>query len=107
MGVVAAAAIAATEVLPAQGKPVAETVALGATTIGTLADILEQVSRPDLGQVIGGGGGQAAMYAADQTTLGKMLMPAINELIEAWKATDTSKSIQEWINQQWKIINGK
>ena len=45
-------ATAATAVVPPALKPVTGAVAVGATAIGVTADVVEQVARPDVKQII-------------------------------------------------------
>lgn len=93
---VAAAATTVTAAAPPQVKPVSGAVAVGATVIGVGADAVEQFVRPDLGQT-----GINAAGAAVSEIINKkvpVLAPITNEIVEAAKASDVSKSIQEKLN---------
>ena len=83
------------------GKP-AQAVAVGATAIGIGADAVEQSARPTMGTVL-----QAAVLASFQEWADSKVpgvAPVTNEVIEAWNASGTSESLNDWNNRQWKAF---
>ena len=99
-GVVAAGATAATQAVSPQFKPIPSAVAVGATVIGVGADVVEQVVRPDLGQTVVNGSGIFLQRLVESTPTGRLTLPITNEVIEMWRASRSSLSIQDWINAQ-------
>jgi hypothetical protein len=81
-------------------------VAVGATVIGVAADAVEQVVRPDVGQTIINLAGTGLQEAVNNNPVGKVVAPFTNEIVEAWKQSGSSQSIQDWVNQQVKKIGG-
>jgi filamentous hemagglutinin len=105
-GIVGAAATAAAASVPPQAKPIPRAVAVGATVIGVAADAVEQVVRPDVGQTIINLAGTGLQEAVNNNPVGKVVAPFTNEIVEAWKQSGSSQSIQDWVNQQVKKIGG-
>lgn len=101
-GVIGAGATAATAVAPPQIKPITGAIATGATVIGVGADAVEQLVRPDAGQAVTNAAGIIITTAVEQVPGGKAVSPITNELIEIWKNSGSSLSIQDWINEKWK-----
>lgn len=97
-GVVGAAATAATAAASPQVKPITAAVAVGATVIGVAADAAEQMARPNLWSTTKNAAGIIVQTAAEGLPGGKAVAPITNELIELWKNSGSSKSIQDWIN---------
>jgi hypothetical protein len=98
-GVVGAAATAAAASAPPQAKPIPRAVAVGATVIGVAADAVEQVVRPDAGQVT-----SDSLTKILQDRIEKRIpiaAPITNELAEAWKASGTNKDLQKWSVEVW------
>jgi len=92
-------------VVPHALKPVTGAVAVGATVIGVGADAVEQVVRPDAGATVTNAAGIILQTAAEQVPGGKAVSPITNELIEIWKKSGSSLSIQDWVNEKLKGKN--
>ena len=105
-GVIGAAATAATAAASPQVKPITGSVAVGATVIGVAADAVEQMARPNTGQTVVNLVGAGLQEAADNNPVGKVVAPLTNEIVEAWKQTGASQSIQDWVNQRVEKIGG-
>ena len=98
-GVVAAGAVAVSSQAGPYGQP-AKAVAVGATVIGFGADVVEQLVRPDTGQVVVNASSLILQTLAEQTPIGKVATPITNEILEAWKISGSSLSVQEWVNSR-------
>jgi filamentous hemagglutinin len=77
-------------------KPVSGAVAVGATVIGVGADAVEQLVRPDMGQTGVNAAGSAVSEIVNKRV--PVLAPITNEIVEAAKASEVGKSIQEKLN---------
>lgn len=99
-GVVASGATAAAAAGSPQVKPIAGAVALGAIAVGLGADVVEQLARPNTGQVLQDSVLNYFQELADRRIPGSA--PITNEFIEAWRASGTSTSLNDWTNQQWQ-----
>ncbi|MGV3498690.1 MAG: hypothetical protein ACO1OR_07685 [Hydrogenophaga sp.] len=100
-GVVAAGATAVAARGGPYGRP-AQAAAVGATAIGTAADAIGQIVRPNVGEAL-----QDAMLTTFQEWADRKMpgiAPATNEVVEAWKASGSSKSLDSWVNEQWKAF---
>ena len=97
-GVVAAGATAATAAVSPQFKPIAGSVAIGATAIGVAADAVEQVVKPSLSGATTNAIGTIVQTATEQIPGAKTVAPITNELIEIWKNSGSAKSFQDWMN---------
>ncbi|MBL0917443.1 MAG: hemagglutinin repeat-containing protein [Hydrogenophaga sp.] len=101
-GVVAAGATAAVATSSPHIKPIASAIAVGATVAGVAADAVEQAVRPSVGQAL-----QDAMLTSFQEWADRKIpgvAPVTNEVIEAWRASGTSKSVETWANEKWKAF---
>lgn len=76
---------------------------MGATVIGIGADAVEQVMRPDTGQAVTNSTSLVLQTALEKVPMGQMLAPITNELIQAWQASGSSLTVQEWIDKQLGI----
>jgi hypothetical protein len=102
-GVIAAGATA----VAAQGGPYAEPVqivGMGATAVGAAADTVEQILKPNVGQVVTSSTALAVQTVVEGSSTGKILSSVTNELLEAWKASGSTLSLQNWINKQFQEI---
>lgn len=97
-GVIAAGATATAASGPPQVKPIAGAVTLGATAIAVGADVVEQVMRPNTGQAVTNGASLIVQTAVEHTPVGRVAAPITNEMLEMWKSSGSSLSIQEWLN---------
>lgn len=93
----AAGATAATASSSPPAKPVLSAETVQATAIGVAADAVEQVVRPDMGRAFTGGVATTVQTASEGTPIGQTLAPITNELLEAWKASGSAKSLEDWI----------
>ena len=98
-GVVAAGAVAVTSQVGPYGQP-AKAVAVGATVIGLGADAVEQIARPNTGQVIVNSTSLIVQTLTERLPYGGVVTPITNEILEAWKASGSSMSVQEWVNSR-------
>lgn len=104
-GVVGAAATAAASQSGPYGRP-AQALATGATAVGLAADAVEQAVRPDVGKVTQTFFSNLVQYHIDQKL--PLAAPITNEVIQLWRASGTSLSIEAWANEQWsKAVNSK
>lgn len=100
-GVIGAAATAATAAATPQVKPITGSVAVGATVIGVAADVVEQMARPDVGVTTTNAVGTIIQTAVERLPGAKGVAPITNEIIEAWKNSGSSRSIQDWMNESF------
>lgn len=97
-GVVGSAATMAA-VVPGPHQPGAASVALGATGMGLAADALGQVAQPDVGTATQAFFLTYAQYRVDEKL--PLVAPVTNEVVHLWRQSNTSQSIELWVNQQW------
>ena len=98
-GVVAAGATAVAAGTSPPIRPIAGSVAVGATAIGMAADAVEQVVRPDVGKTTVDLGGSAIGVAIDAVPHGKLVAPLTNEAIEILKNSQLGDAIRGGVNQ--------
>lgn len=97
-GVVGAGAVAVGSQAGPYAQP-AKAVAVGATAIGFVADVVEQIARPDTGQTSINLSGTGAMLLVEQLPGGKLVAPITNEVVEAGKNSSFAKDITDRINR--------
>ena len=99
-GVIAAGATAVAAGASPPIKQLAGSVAVGATVVSVAADTVEQVVRPDTGQVVTGSGVLTLQSLAEKTSVGRIVTPITNEILEAWKASGSALAVEDWINNR-------
>jgi hypothetical protein len=67
--------------------------------IGVAADAVEQVVRPDAGQITSDSLTKILQDRIDKRM--PIAAPITNELAEAWKASGTNKDLQKWSAEVW------
>jgi filamentous hemagglutinin len=97
MGVVAAGATAIAAGSAPPLKPIAGSVAVGATAIGIAAAAVEQVVRPNAGQTLVTLGGTVLLEQASTRVPGAALIT--NEIIEALKDSDLGSAVKNDLNK--------
>jgi filamentous hemagglutinin len=98
-GIVGSTATAASAI-PGPHQPGAVTTALVATGVGFTADVIEQIARPDVAI-----SSENAFYMAIQMRVDSALpiaAPITNEVINAWKNSNTNLELKEWANIEWR-----
>jgi hypothetical protein len=85
-----------------QVRPITGAVAVGATAIGVAANAVEQVMRPNTGEVVTNSGSLILQTATEQIPGGRILTPITNELLEVWKSSGSSMKFQDWINSKFE-----
>ena len=90
-------------VIPGPHQPAAAATAAAATVVDFGAKVVEQIARPDVGKGVVDVGATGAGAAAERIPrVGPLIAPVSNELIELWKNSNSSLSLQQWINDQRK-----
>ena len=98
-GIVGSTATAASTI-PGPHQPGAATTAVVATGVGFTADVIEQIARPDVAL-----SSENAFYMAIQMRVDSSLpiaAPITNEVINAWKNSNTNLELKEWANIEWR-----
>lgn len=99
-GVIGAAATAASAV-PGPHQPVTGATAVGAIAINFGATAVEQLLRPDPGKLIVDTALTVTGTLAERVpVVGPIASPITNEVLEEWKNSGTSQSLQQWLNRQ-------
>lgn len=96
---ITAAASTMAAAVPGPHQPGAVTTAVVATGVGFVANVVEQVARPDVGK-----GLNDFMTVVLQEQLDKKLpivAPVTSEAIEYWKKSGSSQSFETWMNTKW------
>ena len=74
-------------------------IALAATTVGLGASALSQLAKPDIGVATQDFFVTLVQYQIDHRL--PLIAPVTNEVKELWKASNTSKSFNDWLNGEW------
>jgi filamentous hemagglutinin len=99
-GIIGSAATAAAAT-PGPHQPVAAGTAVVATGVGMAADAVEQAINPDVGKTAQDFLIKLFIEKGVVERFAPTAAPAVNELTELWKQSNSSKSAQDWINEQW------
>jgi hypothetical protein len=98
-GIVGSTATAASTI-PGPHQPGAATTAVVATGVGFVADVVEQVARPDAASST-----ENTFYMGIQMGLDSVIpiaAPITNEVINEWKKSKSNLDLKEWAEIEWR-----